>query len=64
MIRFCDLHGDPVSLELDQVSHAQPDGSHTLIVLHDGRSVTVSDAFEVVAEVVWFGESEDGNLAA
>ena len=62
MIRFCDLQGDPVSLDLDQVSHAQPDGSHTLIVMHDGSSVTVSDSFEVVAEAVCFGDGEDGAL--
>jgi hypothetical protein len=62
MIRFCDLRGDPVSLDLGRVSHAQPDGSHTLIVMHDGSSVTVSDSFEVVAEAVWFGGSDDGDL--
>jgi hypothetical protein len=59
VIRFCDLHGDPVSLDIEQVSHAQPDGGNTLIVMHDGSSVTVRDSFEVVAELVSFGANDD-----
>jgi hypothetical protein len=60
MIRLSDLRGDPVSLDIEQVSHAQPDGGNTLIVMQDGSSVTVQDSFEVVAELVSFGE-DDGD---
>jgi hypothetical protein len=59
MIRFCDLHGDSVSLDLEQVSHAQPEGGHTLIVMQDGRRVTVQDSFEVVAELVSLGANDN-----
>jgi hypothetical protein len=59
VIRFCDLSGDPVSLDIEQVSHAQPDGGHTLIVMQDGSSVTVQDSFEVVAELVSLGANDN-----
>ncbi len=59
MIRFCDLQGDPVSLDIDRVSHAQPDGGNTLIVMHDGSSVKVQDSFEVVAELVSLGANDN-----
>jgi hypothetical protein len=58
MIRLSDLRGDPISLDIEQVSHAQPNGGNTLIVMQDGSSVTVQDSFEVVAELVSFGEGE------
>ena len=61
MIRFSDLRGEPVSLDIDRVSHAQPDGGNTLIVMHDGSSVTVQDSFEVVAELVSLGARDDGD---
>jgi hypothetical protein len=60
MIRFCDLRGHPVSLDIDLVSHAQPDGGNTLIVMHDGSSVMVRDSFEVVAELVCLGANDNG----
>ncbi len=59
MIRFCDLLGHPVSLDVDLVSHAQPDGGNTLIVMHDGTSVIVRDSFEVVAELVSLGANDN-----
>ena len=55
MIRLSGLSGDPVSLDIEQVSHAQPDGGNTLIVMQDGSRVTVQDSFEVVAELVILG---------
>jgi hypothetical protein len=61
VIRFCDLQGDPVSLDIDLVSHAQPDGGNTLIVMHDGSSVTVQDSFEVVAELVSLGANDNSH---
>jgi hypothetical protein len=60
MIRFSDLRGDPVSLDIERVSHAQPDGSNTLIVMQDGSSVRVRDPFEVVAERVCLGANDNG----
>jgi hypothetical protein len=59
VIRFCDLRGDPVALDIDLVSHAQPDGRNTLIVMHDGSSVVVRDSFEVVAELVCLGANDN-----
>jgi len=61
VIRFSDLRGDLVSLDIEQVSHAQPDGGNTLIVMHDGSSVTVQDSFEIVAELVSRGSDDDGD---
>ena len=61
MIRFSNLRGDPVSLDIGQVSHAQPDGGNTRIVMHDGSSVTVQDSFEVVAELVSLGTDDGGH---
>ena len=61
MIRLSGLSGDPVSLDIEQVSHAQPDGGNTLIVMHDGSSVTVQDSFEIVAELVSRGSDDDGD---
>ena len=59
MIRLSNLRGDPVSLDIDRVSHAQPDGGNTLIVMQDGSSVTVRDSFEVVAELVSLGANDN-----
>jgi hypothetical protein len=59
MIRFCDLDGEPVSLDIDRVSHAQPDGGNTLIVMQDGSRVRVRDRFEVVAERVCLGANDN-----
>jgi hypothetical protein len=59
VIRFCDLRGDPVSLDIGLVSHAQPDGGNTLIVMQDGSSVRVRDSFEVVAELVSLGANDN-----
>lgn len=61
MIRLSGLSGDPVSLDIEQVSHAQPDGGNTLIVMQDGSSVTVQDSFEVVAELVSLGVNDDSD---
>ena len=59
MIRFSDLQGAPISLDIERVSHAQPDGGNTLIVMYDGSSVTVQDSFEVVAELVSLGANDN-----
>ena len=59
MIRFHDLHGDPISLDIGLVSHVQPEGSNTLIVMHDGTRVMVRDSFEVVAELVCLGANDN-----
>jgi hypothetical protein len=59
VIRFSGLGGDPVSLDIDLVSHAQPDGGNTLIVMQDGSSITVQDSFEVVAELVSLGANDN-----
>jgi hypothetical protein len=59
VIRFSDLRGAPISLDIDRVSHARPDGRNTLIVMHDGSSVIVQDSFEVVAELVSFGANDN-----
>ena len=61
MIRLSSLSGDPVSLDIEQVSHAQPDGGNTLIVMQDGSSVTVQDSFEVVAELVILGLDDNSD---
>ena len=59
MIRFSGLGGNPVSLDIELVSHAQPDGGHTLIVMQDGSTVAVQDSFEVVAELVSLGANDN-----
>ena len=61
MIRLSGLSGDPVSLDIEQVSHAQPDGGNTLIVMQDGSRVTVQDSFEVVAELVILGLDDNSD---
>ena len=46
------LDGNPVTINMDQVDYFQPADDNTLIVFADGRSLTVMDSYDAVAEIL------------
>ncbi|MBA4756309.1 MAG: hypothetical protein H2050_15895 [Sphingobium sp.] len=46
------LDGNPVTINMDQVDYFQPADENTLIVFADGRSLTVMDSYDTVAEIL------------
>ncbi|MBV2148640.1 hypothetical protein KRZ98_10115 [Sphingobium sp. AS12] len=46
------LDGNPVMINMDQVDYFQPADDNTLIVFADGRSLTVMDSYDAVAEIL------------
>lgn len=46
------LDGNPVTINMDQVDYFQPADDNTLIVFADGRSLTVIDSYDAVAELL------------
>lgn len=46
------LDGNPVTINMDQIDYFQPADDNTLIVFADGRSLTVMDSYDAVAETL------------
>lgn len=52
LAEFTLLDGNPVSINLDRVTHFEPSDDNTIVFFEGGENVVVMESYDAVAEVL------------